>query len=397
VSAPAAPCTQAIILAGGDGKRMRPITSLTPKSVVPLVERPFVTYILDDLVRHGVEHAIVSGAHPAEATETALDGWSAHGLRITHVREVEPLGTAGAIAACACVLDDGPFFVLNGDVLSDVDLTAMAAAHATRDRAATICLTRVDDPRRYGVVLMGDDDSVVEYLEKPSTWLGPALVNAGTYVLEREVLDLLPRGLESSMELGLLPRLAAIGTLYGHIHTGYWRDVGTPESYLQAHFDVLAGTPRTTAWERLDERRRFVAATASVGAEARLVPPVWVGGGAVIDGDARVGPNSVIGAGAWVRTGARVSESVLQAGCVAGESAEIERSVLVRGASVGDGARVVGAILGEASRVGTGARPAAGTRLRPNEVVPDDVAFPAGWPESTPCHPPAEPARDVVA
>lgn len=396
MSAPASPCTQAVILAGGDGRRMRPITSLTPKPVVPLVERPFVTYILDHLVRHGVKHAIVCGAHPADAAESAIDGWPARGLRVTHVREVEPLGTAGAMAACARVLDDGPFFVLNGDVLSDVDLAAMAAAHVTRGRMATMCLTRVDDPRRYGVALLGDDDSVAEYLEKPSTRLGPALVNAGVYVLEREVLGLLPRGLESSMELGILPRLAAVGRLYGHIHTGYWRDVGSPESYLQAHVDVLAGTPRTSTWERLDERRRFVAATASVGAEARLVPPVWIGDGAVVDGNARVGPYSVIGAGAWVRTGARVSESVLQAGCVAGDSAEIERSVLVRGASVGDGARVVGAVLGQASRVGARARPAAGTRLQPNEVVPDDVACPAGWPGAAPCRPTAEPARDVV-
>ncbi len=365
------PCTQAVILVGGEGKRMRPITSRTPKPVTPLVERPFIAYILDNLVRHGVERAIFSSGYLAEAIEAAIGDGSAYGLRIDYVREAEPLGTAGAIANCADVLDDGPLFVFNGDVLSDVDLTAMAAAHAARRGAATICLTEVEEPSRYGLVLLNEDHLVAEFIEKPSTWLGPALINAGVYVLDREVLDLVPRGVEFSIERGVFPRLAGDDALYGFADAGYWRDIGTPESYLQAHFDVLAGAVRTVVGEQLDDRGQFVAPTAAIAPEARLVAPVYVGDGAVVEAGARVGPRCVLGAGARVQRGARVSESVIQADGVIGAHAEVERSVLVRGARIGAGARVTDAVLGEACEVGVGERPAAGIRLYPREGVTD--------------------------
>ena len=374
-SLPATPrCTQAVILVGGEGKRMRPITSRTPKPVTPLVERPFIAYILDNLVRHGVERAIFSSGYLAEAIEAAIGDGSAYGLRVDYVREAEPLGTAGAIANCADVLDDGPLFVFNGDVLSDVDLTAMAAAHAARRGAATICLTEVEEPSRYGLVLLNEDHLVTEFIEKPSTWLGPALINAGVYVLDREVLDLVPRGVEFSIERGVFPRLAGDEALYGFTDAGYWRDIGTPESYLEAHFDVLEGAVRTAVSEQLDTRDLYVALSAKVAPDALLVPPVFVGDGAVVEAGSRVGPRSVLGAGARVQRGARVSESVIQAGSVIGAHAHVERSVLVRAAKVGANARLVDAVLGEACYVAAGERPAPGIRLFPGEGIADTVA-----------------------
>ena len=179
---------------------------------------------------------------------------------VDYAVETEPLGTAGAIANCADKLDDGSFFVFNGDVLSDVDLTALAALHAGKGGMGTIFLTPVDDPRRYGLVELRDDGSVASFLEKPGEWEGTALINAGVYVLEHEVLEMIPRGRLFSIERGVFPRLAQAGSLYGYVDRGYWRDIGTPESYLQAHFDILERTVDTAVADMLGEQYLYVAA-----------------------------------------------------------------------------------------------------------------------------------------
>ena len=231
--------SQAVILVGGEGTRLRPVTSLVPKPVAPVVERPFVAYILDNLVRHGVARAIFSSGFLAAAIEAEIGDGGAYGIAVEYVVEDEPLGTAGAIANCADRLDDAPFFVFNGDVLSDVDLFALATLHGEKGGMGTVFLTPVADPRRYGMVELRDDGSVASFVEKPGDHEGTALINAGVYVLEREVLELVPRGRLFSIERGVFPKLARAGSLHGYVDHGYWRDIGTPESYLQAHFDIL--------------------------------------------------------------------------------------------------------------------------------------------------------------
>ena len=174
---------QAVILVGGEGTRLRPITARVPKPVAPVVERPFVAYILDNLARHGVERAIFSTGYLAAAIEAEIGDGAAYGLCVEYCVEEEPLGTAGAIANCAARLHDESFLVFNGDVLSDVDLSALGALHAERGGMGAIYLTPVDDPRRYGLVELRDDCSVASFLEKPGEWSGEALINAGVYVL----------------------------------------------------------------------------------------------------------------------------------------------------------------------------------------------------------------------
>ncbi|HTX70290.1 MAG TPA: NDP-sugar synthase [Thermoleophilia bacterium] len=360
----AVPCTQAVILAGGEGTRLRPITSHLPKPVTPLVERPFVAYILDNLARHGVERAILSTGHLAEKVVDAIGDGRGTGVRVEHVREASPLGTAGAVANCAAVLRGGPLFALNGDVLSGVDLSAMVRAHEASGAMATICLTRVDDPSRYGVARLNADRSIKEFVEKPERWSGTALINAGVYLLDREVIDLIPAGAPRSLERDVFPRLAAAGRLFGWVDTGYWRDIGTPESYLGAHFDVLDGV----APAGLDGPRRAgiqVSPTAVVVAGARLLSPVHVGAGAMIEANAWVGPHAVVGAGARIHGGALVRRSVLQAGSVVGASAQVESTVLVSDARIGRGAQVREAVLGAGCVVGPGERPPVGVRLHP--------------------------------
>jgi mannose-1-phosphate guanylyltransferase len=364
--------TQAVILVGGEGTRLRPVTSRVPKPVAPMVERPFVAYILDTLVRHGVERAVFSTGYLAEAIEAEIGDGSSYGLRVEYAVEDEPLGTAGAIANCASHLHDGAFFVFNGDVLSDVDLTQLAAFHAERRGTATIFLTPVDDPRRYGLVQLREDGSVADFLEKPGEWEGTALINAGVYLLEPEVLELIPRGRLFSIERGVFPKLARAGSLYGHAGRGYWRDIGTPESYLQAHFDILEGTVRTAVSGQLAPHFVYVSPAARVDEAARLVPPVYVGAGARVEAGARVGPLAVVGAGAVIGESAKVVEAVVQSGVVIGAHACVEFSVVVRDTAIGAGTQLDGAVVGAACRVGAGNRLAGGICLYPETTLPDN-------------------------
>ncbi len=362
---------QAIILVGGEGRRLRPITSRVPKPVAPVFDRPFVSYILENLVRHGVEHAIFSTGFLAEAIEAEIGDGSAYGLRVDYAVEDEPLGTAGAIANCEEFLDGGSFFVFNGDVLSDVDLTAFAALHADRGATGTIFLTAVDDPRRYGLVRLQPDGAVASFIEKPGEWEGEALINAGVYVLEPEVLEMIPRGRLFSIERGVFPSLAQAGVLYGFVGRGYWRDIGTPESYLQAHFDVLNHVVETTLGERAGASYLSVAPSASVHPDARVIPPSYVGEGARVEAGARIGPLATLGAGASVGADAVVVKSVLQADVVVDAHAHVEASVVVRGTRIGVGSQIDGAVLGEGCEIGAGNQLACGIRLSPETKLAD--------------------------
>jgi mannose-1-phosphate guanylyltransferase len=364
--------TQAIILVGGEGTRLRPVTSRVPKPVAPVVERPFVAYILDDLARHGVERAIFSTGFLAAAIEAQIGDGAGYGLQVDYAVETEPLGTAGAVANCADKLHDGSFYVCNGDVLSDVDLTALAALHAAKGAMGTVFLTPVDDPRRYGLVELRGDGSVASFVEKPGEWEGTALINAGVYVLEHEVLEMIPRGRLFSIERGVFPRLAQAGSLYGYVDHGYWRDIGTPESYLQAHFDILERTVDTAVAEMLGEQYLYVAPSADIHARARVVPPCYVGENARVQAGARVGPLAVLGAGALVAEGATILESVIQAGVVIGAHAQVERSIVVRESSIGAGTQLHSAVIGEGCHVGAGNRLVGGICVYPDTTLPDN-------------------------
>ena len=372
-----APCTQAVVLVGGEGTRLRPITSRVPKPVAPLVCRPFIGYVIENLARHGVEHVIFSSGYLAAAIEHTVGDGSRFGLRVSYAVEDEPLGTAGAIKNAESHLAPERFFALNGDVLSDIDLGELAAAHVQKRAMGTIYLTPVEDPRRYGLVRMRPDDSISDFLEKPGAeFAGPALINAGVYVLQPEVLEMIPAGRMFSIERGVFPVLAQAGSLFGHATTDYWRDIGTPESYLGAHFDVLERTVRTAVVEQMGADYLYIAPTAHVQAGARVVPPTFVDDGAVVGARAQVGPLVVVGAGARVGAGAHVTRSVLQEDVVLAEDVQVTHSVVVRRSTVGAGSELDHAILGEACTIGAGNRLMKGISLSAGTVLPDgSIAF----------------------
>ncbi|MGA2037432.1 MAG: NDP-sugar synthase, partial [Acidimicrobiales bacterium] len=270
--------------------------------------------------------------------------------------EPEPLDTAGAVrfAADGAVAEE-TFVVVNGDVLTDVDVSDLIAFHRRHGAAATIHLTPVEDPSRFGVVPVDSEGRVISFIEKPPPGEAPTnLINAGTYVLEAEVLERIPLGRRASIERETFPALAADGALYAQASDAYWLDTGTPDAYLRANFDLLDGTRGSLP---------------TPGAR-RLAEQVWVLG--VPDVQGEVGPCSLVGDHARVAVGSVVRRSVVGAHCSVETSAVVDGSVLLPGARVGAGAHVVGSIVGHRAHVGERCQ------LEPLTVVGDEETLPPG-------------------
>ena len=324
---------QAIVLVGGEGTRLRPLTTHVPKPAVTLVDRPFLAYAIEWLAGHGVTEVVLACGFLPDVLREALAGEEERaGVEITYVAEPEPLGTAGAIRFAAEALGDrleDRFLALNGDVLADLDLSALLRAHEERSARASIGLYPVEDSSAYGLVSCDEEGWVLEFLEKTGETV-PGEINAGAYVLERSVLDLVPAGRAVSIEREVFPRLVGDG-LCGLLLEGYWMDIGTPERYLQASWDILE--------QRVETQVRPTA------------PGLLVGADATIDEDASVGPRAVVAGGCRVSRGAEVEDSVLLDGCTVGRDALVRGSILAPGAEVEPGARLVDAVVGRDERV----------------------------------------------
>ena len=287
---------QAVILVGGEGTRLRPLTSTIPKPVVALVDRPLMAYMFEWLHGHGVDDVIMSCGFKATKVRDVLGDGSQYGIRLRFVEEPDPRGTAGALKFAEEFLEER-FLMLNGDVLTDLDLSAQIAQHEATGATGTLALVPVPDPSSYGLVRLREDDAVEEFLEKPSpdAVLDTNLISAGAYVLERSVLDLIAPDRNVSIEREIWPALVDQG-LYGYVDDdAYWIDVGTPERYLQATFDILEGNVRTGVVAKLGDGYLSIDPSAQVA--GRAVPPAIVGAGCAIADGAHVGSLAVLGAG----------------------------------------------------------------------------------------------------
>jgi mannose-1-phosphate guanylyltransferase len=318
---------RAVVLVGGFGTRLRPLTNTRPKQMLPIVNRPMIEHVVGHLADHGIDDVVLSMGYRPDAFAEAYPSGRCAGATLHYAVEPEPLDTAGAIRFAARDAGiDGRFLVVNGDVLTDVDLTAFIAFHEARGAEGTIHLFPVDDPSRFGVVPTDDEGRVLAFVEKPPRDEAPTnLINAGTYVLEPSVLDRIPGGRKVSVERETFPAMAAAGTLYAWPGATYWLDTGTPEQYLQAQIDLLAG--------------------------------VRGGGVEGVDPSAKVSPE------------ATVERSVLGAGSVVEAGATVLRSVLLPGAMVRSGCEVVDSVLGEGAEVLSGARVVGGTVVGDGEVI----------------------------
>jgi NDP-sugar pyrophosphorylase family protein len=342
---------RAVILAGGEGTRLRPLTLTTPKPVVPVVDRPFLRHQLDLLARAGVREVVFSVAYRPERIEAVFGDGSALGLRIRYAVEDTPLGTGGAVRNAWPLLDERTI-VLNGDVLTDVDLGDVVARHDAEGASATILLTPVPNPAAYGLVETDSAGRVLRFLEKPRPdQITTDTINAGIYVLETRILDLMPAGVNHSIERGFFPALLARGDrVLGPVHRGYWIDIGTPEKYLQVHRDILRRRfPVPLDGEPL--AGGFVHADAHVSPEALLEAPFYVGPRCEVEAGARLGPDAVLVADVRARTGASLSDSVVWRGVEAGPDCEVRGSLIGPGVRLGRKSVVRDAVLGEGSVV----------------------------------------------
>ncbi len=360
---------QAVILVGGEGTRLRPLTSTVPKPVVPLVDRPLIAHMLEWLRRHGVDDVVLSCGFLATSVRNVLGDGSRWGLRLRYVEEPEPRGTAGALKYAEDLLAER-FLMLNGDVLTDLDLTAQIAQHEATGATGTLGLVGVPDPSAYGLVHLDDERRVTEFVEKPpADVVDTNLISAGAYVLERSVLDLVPPDRPVSIEREVWPRLVGAG-LYAVPHDAYWADVGTPERYLQATFDIIEGNVRTDVMDRLGETYLAVSEHAEV--HGRIVPPAVVERGARIAPGAHVGSLVVLADGVQVGEGSSVERAVVLQGAEIGADCVLRDCIVAAGVRIGDRTQVTdGAVVGEGVTIGADNVVTRGARVFPGVELPD--------------------------
>ncbi|TCJ19437.1 NDP-sugar synthase [Rubrobacter taiwanensis] len=323
---------QAVVLVGGQGSRLRPITYDVPKPMVPLRNRPFISYMVDFLRSGGVDRAVLSMGYLPDPIQEYFEKQKMDGFELDYVVEDRPLGTAGGLKNAQSALDGGPVVVTNGDVLTGMRLESLIEAHRESGALATIALTSVEDPTAYGLVEVDHNMKVHRFVEKPAyDEISTSLINAGIYVLEPEVLEMIPAGKEVSIEREIFPRLQQSGRLYAYVSSSYWKDIGTPRSYLTASQDVLSGA--IAGGEDFDYRESHP--SIEVGKSVKILPPFSIERDCVLENGCTVGGRTALGRG-----------------CRIGEEAVVEGSILFDGVRVEPGAIIRGSIVGPNVRIG---------------------------------------------
>ena len=360
---------QAVILVGGKGTRLRPLTSNLPKPIVRLVDRPFIAFMLEWLRGHGIDDVIMSCGFLADSMRSVLGDGSRMGIRLRFVEEPDPRGTAGALKLAEPMLDER-FLMLNGDVLTDIDLGAQIAQHERTGARATLALVPVPDPSAYGLVILREDRSVREFVEKPSSdSVESNLISAGAYVLERDILELVAPDRNVSIEREVWPLLVDNG-LYGFPSDSYWLDIGTPERYLQGTFDIIEGNVETAVGERLGSGWLAVDERAQVN--GRVIPPAVLERDVHVAAGAHVGSLVVLAEGVSVGAGSTVERSVVLQGTQIGERCELRDCIVAAGCRIGAGTKITGgAVLGDGVIVGAHNVITRGARIFPGVELPD--------------------------
>lgn len=348
----------AVILAGGQGTRLRPLTLATPKPIVPLLNVPFLAYQLALLRRHGITDVVLACSYLVDEVRRVMGDGREHGVSLRYAVETEPLGTAGGVRNAVDLVRD-LVVVLNGDVLADVDLTAMLRFHAERASRATLYLTRVADPTLYGLVDLAADGGIRAFVEKPEPGrVTTDTINAGAYALDRSVVAAIPTGRAVSIERETFPALLRDGVpFFGWVSDTYWLDIGSPAKYRQGQLDLLADRVATDvrpAGARSDHR--VIGPGAAVAPDATVLAPCVIGAGAKVEPGSRVGPNTVLGPN-----------------CAIGSGARIEGAILWDDVTVGPGAILRDCIVGSHVTIGPRAHLGPTAVVESNATIPPDT------------------------
>jgi mannose-1-phosphate guanylyltransferase len=361
---------KAVLLVGGEGTRLRPLTCNTVKAMVPIVNRPFLEHLLAYLSSHGVDDIVVTLCYLPDRIESRFGNGSECGVKLAYAMERTPLGTAGAVKNAESHLD-GAFFVFNGDIITNIDLRAMLSFHRERNAVATIALTPVENPSAYGVVEAAADGRVRRFIEKPPPGQAPTnLINAGIYILDPTVLRGVPQGIPSMFERHLFPTLLSEGAaVFAYSTSDYWIDIGTPEKYRQVQYDLLLRKCATYVHRGTMEANGFGAHRSDVHQSA------------IVEGPVAFGSNCVIGAGARIK-----GPAVLGDGCSISDGSIVDNAIIWQNVRVGKGASIRESVIGDNCSVGNH------SVVEPGCVVGDNVVITAGshlqtgqkvWPDTT--------------
>ncbi len=362
---------QAVILVGGEGTRLRPLTCNRPKPMLPVINRPFLEHVLEYLKANGISDVILSMGYKSDVIESHFGDGSKFGVNLVYVVESSPLGTAGGVKNVERYIS-GTCFVFNGDILTDLDLRAMLHAHRAKGSTVTIALTPVDNPSAYGLVLTEADNRVTAFIEKPSPeQVTTNLINAGTYILEREVLDRVPANEYYMFERGLFPSLLHDGVLVsGYPSPAYWIDIGTPEKYLRVNRDVLhAAISLPTPWSVATDRISM-GENCRIAPSARITGPVVIGNDVSLDEECVIVGPSIIGDGTRLGRGSEVEDAIIWQQVSTGARVKLKSCVLADFTRVGDDVHVVGgAVIGDRCSIGSGNHLANGARIWPDKTI----------------------------
>jgi len=376
---------KAVILVGGEGTRLRPLTRNCPKPMQPMANRPFIEHVFAQLIRHGIRDIIMSICYLPGAIETHFGDGRQFGVNLTYIREETPLGTAGAVKNVEAYLDD-TFFVLNGDILTDLDLTAMLAFHRERQAALTIALTPVEDVRAYGLVELAADQRILRFIEKPRSLDGITtnLVNAGTYILEPFTLHYAPANEFYMFERGLFPTLLERGErLFGYPSNAYWLDIGTPQKYRQGNFDILSSAWWAPIPGTLIRDGVYAGVDCQLAPDTELIAPIVLGNRCVVAAGARIVGPAVLGDDCTVGPHAVIERSVLwqrvQVGGATDQrpAAELRGCVVANDCEIGSGCLIgEDVVIGDHCVIGAGNRLDFGLRLWDHHTLePDAITF----------------------
>ena len=329
---------KAVVLVGGEGTRLRPLTYDIPKPMVPICGKYFTRYQLDLIKMHGINDVIFSLGYKWDSFENHFGDGSSLGMKIHYVVEDHPLGTAGAIKNVEDYLDEDPFLVFNGDILSEMNLTDILKFHNDKNADCTIVLTPVDNPTIYGVVELDENMQIHKFTEKPKPEeVRSNLINAGLYVLKRKMFDRMEKDKKYSIEREIFPAmLRDEESMFGYDYRGYWMDIGTPYKYLKANHDMVMGKMQFDVGMK---DGFHLGAGSTVGKNVTIEKPVWIGDNVEIADDVTItGP------------------AVIQQGSILGQGAEIDGALLWDGVTVGSGAQLKGCLAGRNAKIGSKAK-----------------------------------------
>ncbi|RLF24886.1 MAG: hypothetical protein DRN15_01225 [Thermoprotei archaeon] len=345
---------KAVVLAGGFATRLRPLSCTRPKQLFPVVNRPLLDRVIERLVDHGVDEVILALHYMAEKIMLRYQNEFFSDIRIICIKEDRPLGTAGPLKLATRYLDKEPFLVLNGDILTFINYRDLYEHHLKCGGLATIAVKKVEDVSRYGVVELDERWRVMRFIEKPKGEVKSKMINAGIYVLDPKVLDMIPPGRKVMLEEELFPKLARDGQLYAYRYDGVWVDIGKPNDYLRANEKLLEV-------EAKPHNGVIMGREVIVKKGAELIPPVAIGDYVVIEEGSRVGPYACLGSRCFIGKGCMITDSVL-----------------FEGVHVGDYSAIKGAIIGENVTIGRWVKIERGCLIGDGAVVRDEVTLTQG-------------------